>query len=91
MSIHHITSRLHRLALWYDYTIICKDFKGAIVASEKNEDGTERCTWGIKLINPVEYTQKEIFDKYKDVKVLKWVHTYTESGEPAMAVVLKGE
>lgn len=72
-----ITSKLGRLALWYEYTIVCTDIG--------LENGRQ-----LVLDNPVEYTKEELLKKYDaNSVVIKWQHTYTEAGEPAMAVVLK--
>lgn len=85
-----VTSKLGKLALWYDYTIVCKDIRSTIIShSEPDEYGCEMCQWGFELTSPKEYTRKELLEKYDGKStVIKWGHTYTEKGEPAMAVVL---
>ena len=82
-----ITSKLNKLALWYDYTIVCDDIKGAVI-SGPDEDGLVQR--GIEMTNPIEYTRKKLLEKYtgKEV-VIKWIDTYTEKGDNAMAVVLE--
>ena len=81
-----ISSRLDKLALWYDYTIVCKDIRSAVV--EHCDDGMVR--WGIEMTNPVEYTKEELLKKYDGkTKIYQWAHTYTENGQPAMAVVIE--
>ena len=40
--------------------------------------------------NPIEYTRKELLEKYTGNEVvIKWIDTYTENGDNAMAVVLE--
>lgn len=81
-----VSSRLDKLALWYDYTIVCDNIRSAVV--EHYEDG--RAKWGVELTNPVEYTKEELLNKYEGkTKIYRWVHTYTENGQPAMAVVIE--
>lgn len=88
MEMVKITTRLGRMALRYDYTIVCDDLKSAIVEHGKKDDGTEYSKWGVELTNPVEYTREQILSKYDSNAILiKWVDTFTETGEPAMAVV----
>lgn len=82
-----VTSRLDKLALWYDYTIVCDDIKRTVISRNK-----EMCQWGFRLINPVEYTRKELLEKYDGkTRISRWAHTYTEDGQPAMAVVIENE
>ena len=88
MEMVKITTRLGRMALRYDYTIVCDDLKSKIVEHGKKDDGTEYSKWGVELTNPVEYTREQILSKYDSNAILiKWVDTFTETGEPAMAVV----
>jgi hypothetical protein len=89
-----ISSVLEKIALWYDYIIVCKDIKSKIIHSEKLDDGFdgEVCEWGLELTNPVEYTKEELLKKYDGKqRVYRWAHTYTEDGQPAMAIVLEEE
>ena len=81
------------MALWYDYTIVCKDIKSKIIShNEPDEYGCEMCQWGLELTNPVEYTREELLKKYDGkTKIYRWAHTYTEAGEPAMAIVIEKE
>ena len=80
-----VTSRLDKLSLWYDTTIVCDGIKRTVI----KRDGS-RCTWGFELTNPIEYTRKELLNKYDGkTRISKWVHTYTESGEPALAIVIE--
>lgn len=87
----NVTSRLDKLALWYDYTIVCKDIKSKIIShSEPDEYGREMCQWGLELTNPVEYTRAELLKKYAGkTRISRWAHTYTEDGQEAMAVVIE--
>ena len=34
-----VTSKLNKLMLWYDYTIVCDDIKGVYVHKEDSEFG----------------------------------------------------
>lgn len=78
------------MALRYDFTIVCDDLKSTIVEHGKNEDETEYSRWGVELKNPIEYTKEQIFNEFDTNAILiKWIDTYTETGEPAMAVVFK--
>lgn len=82
-----VTSKLGRLALRYDYTIICDD-----ITPTTKKLGNGRVKRIVELSNPWEYTQKEIFERYNpDTIVSRWVDTFTEDNQPAMAVVLKEE
>ena len=73
-----VKSKLGKLALWYDYTIVCDDIR---LSNENHK---------VELTNPVEYTKEDLLKKYTGNEVvIKWEHTYTEQGEPAMAVVLE--
>lgn len=82
-----ITSKLNKLALRYDYTIVCDDIKGAVISGPDENGLVQR---GIEMTNPIEYTRKELLEKYtgKEI-VIKWIDTYTEKGDYAMAVVLE--
>lgn len=74
----NITAKLGKLATWYDYTIVCKDIKQG-----KN-------TGKVCLYEPVEYSRENLLKMYDSgMTVIKWAHTFTEAGEPAMAVVLE--
>ena len=87
-----VSSKLDKLALWYDYTIVCDDIKNKIIHSEEVDDefGTEMCQWGLELTNPVEYTREQLLKKYDgNTKIFRWAHTYTEDGKEAMAVVIE--
>lgn len=80
-----ITTKLDKMALWYDYTIVCDDMKMATIPV----DDKGRVKRAIELTNPIEYTRDELLKKYdRNAVVIKWEHTFTEAGEPAMAVVL---
>lgn len=85
-----VSSKLEKLALWYDYTIVCDDIKSKVVEKKYDEEfKTTTARWGVELTNPIEYTKEELLKKYDGkMKVYRWVHTYTESGEPAMAIVI---
>ena len=79
-----VTSRLGRLALRYDYVIVCRKLN----KNATREDGSAM----VELYDPVEYTSREAVEKYgDDTVVVGWVDTYAENGEPAMAVVLGGK
>lgn len=83
-----VTSRLDKLALWYDYTIVCTNLRSSVV-NGPDENGMVQ--WGVELTNPVEYTRAELLKKYDGkTKISRWAHTYTENGEPAMAIVIEG-
>lgn len=86
-----ISSTLEKLALWYDYTIVCSNIRSVPVKSEQlDDDGMQRVKWRVELTNPVEYTKEQLLKKYDGKqRVYRWTHTYTEKGEPAMAVVLE--
>lgn len=87
-----VTSKLKKLALWYDYTIVCDDMKPIIVHVKDDKFPGDMVQRQIELVRPVEYTKDELFKKYTGNEVvIKWEHTYTEQGEPAMAVVLETE
>ena len=79
-----VTSRLDKLALWYDYTIVCSDIKRTVIS----RDG-DLCRYGFELTDPIEYTREELLNKYDGkIKISRWAHTYTEDGKEAMAVVI---
>lgn len=86
-----VTSRLDRLALRYDYTIVCDDIKSTIIEKRYDDEfKTTTCKWGVELTNPVEYTRQELLSKYDGkTRISRWVDTYTENNEPAMAVVIE--
>ena len=89
---YRISSSLDKLALWYDYTIVCDDIKSVTVPSKKDldDDGMERVKWMVELTNPVEYTKEELLKKYDGkARIYRWTHTCTEDGQPAMAVVIE--
>ena len=80
-----ITSRLDKLALWYDYTIVCDDIKNKTVPV----DDKGRVKWVLELTNPKEYTKDELLKEYDgSIRISRWAHTFTENGEPAMAIVI---
>lgn len=84
-----VTSKLNKLMLWYDYTIVCDDIKGVYVHKEDSEFG-DMVQRQIEILNPIEYTREELLKKYSGKEVvIKWVHTFTEKGENAIAVVLE--
>lgn len=79
-----VTTKLDRMALRYDYTIVCDDMKQ--VNEPVEGDRVKRM---IELTNPIEYTKEEVLNKYDHkAVVIKWCDTFTEAGEPAMAIVL---
>lgn len=81
-----VTSRLDKLALWYDYTIVCTDIKNKTIPV----DDTGRVKRIVELTNPIEYTREELLKKYDGAtRIARWVHTFTESDEPAIAVVIE--
>ena len=83
-----VTARLDRLALRYDYTIVCDSIKNKPVPV----DDEGRVKWMVELTNPIEYTMKELLEKYDgSTRISRWIDTYTEKGEPAMAVVIEKE
>ena len=86
-----ITARLDHLALRYDYTIVCKNIRNKVVEKKYDEEfGTTICKWGVELTNPVEYNKDELLKKYDgSMRISRWVDTYTEDGQPAMAVVIE--
>lgn len=86
-----VTARLDKLALWYDYTIVCTDIKSKVISEEFDEEfNTTMCKWGLELTNPVEYTREDLLKKYDGkIKISRWAHTFTENGEPAIAVVIE--
>lgn len=86
-----VTARLDKLALWYDYTIVCEDIKNIIVhLEEKGWNGAELVQGQLELTNPIEYTREELLKKYNGAtKISRWAHTYTEDGQEAMAVVIE--
>lgn len=88
-----ISSRLDKLALWYDYAIVCDNIRRTIIShNEPDEDGREMCQWGFELTNPVEYTREELLKKYDGkTKIYRWAHTFTEANEPAIALVIEKE
>ena len=87
----NVTSRLDRLALRYDYTIVCDDIKSKVIEKEYDEEfKTTTCKWGVESTNPVEYTRQELLNKYDgNTRISRWVDTYKENGEPAMAIVIE--
>ncbi len=88
-----VSSALEKLSLWYDYTIVCDDIKSKVVEKRYDEEfKTTVCRWGVELTNPIEYTREELLKKYDGkTRIYRWSHTYTESGEPAMAIVIEGK
>lgn len=86
-----VTSRLDKLSLWYDTTIVCDDIKNKVVKKKYDKEfNTTTCQWGVELTNPIEYTRKELLNKYDGkTKISRWVHTYNDSGEPALAIVIE--
>lgn len=87
MGTIHITSSLKPLVRGYDYIIVCKDLKRVTVPVE----GT-RVQYQVEMTEPIEYTKEELFNKYNGkTKCTKWVYTFTETGEDAIAVVLEPE
>lgn len=91
MEKHIVTSALDKLALWYDYTIVCDDIEIIIVPLKEKWDGNyQPVQRRLELTNPVEYTREELLKKYDgNMRISRWEHTYTEDGQPAMAVVIK--
>lgn len=84
-----VTSKLNKLMLWYDYTIVCDDIKGVYVHKADDEFG-DMVQRQIEMLNPIEYTREELLKKYSGKEVvIKWEHTFTENGENAIAVVLE--
>lgn len=80
-----VTSELGKLALWYDYTTVCKDLR--IVMDKTGVGDTVKRK--VELTEPVDYTREELFKKFDPkTTVVKWDHTFTEDGQPTMAVVL---
>lgn len=87
---HIITSNLKTMVNQYDHITICKDFKFVYVPIE-DEEWEQRVRRQIEMVNAKDYSKQEIIDNYDlDTKVIKWVDTFTEDGEPSMAVVLEG-
>lgn len=71
-----ITAKLGKLALWYDYVIVCDEIK--------------LCENKLELTNPIEYERDTLLKKYDgDMEISRWEHTFTENGEPAIAVVIE--
>lgn len=86
MSTIHITSSLKTLARDYDYIIVCKDMRRVTVPVDN-----ERVQYQVEMVAPIEYTRKQLLSKYDGkTKCIKWVYTYTEDGQDAIAVVLDG-
>lgn len=81
-----ITTTIRNLAKSNSNFIICKDLKLVTVPIE----GT-RVQRQVELTNPIEYTRKDVLEKYGNHKVIKWVNTFTEDGKEAIAIVLEGE
>lgn len=74
-----VTTKLGRMSIRYDYTTVCDDIK-------RCKDNPNK----VELTNPVDYTKEELASKYDlNATVIKWQDTYTEAGEPTMAVVLE--
>ena len=88
-----VTSRLDKLALWYDYTIVCSDIRSKVISKEYDKEfKMEVAKWGVELTDPKEYTREQLLDQYDgSIRISRWTHTYTEKGDPAMAVVIESE
>ena len=86
-----VSSKLDKLALWYDYTIVCDDIKSKVINKRYDKEfDTTIAQWGVELTNPIEYTRAELLQKYDGkTRIYRWVHTYTEDGKPAMAIVIE--
>ena len=86
-----VTSALDRLALWSDYIIACDDMKLVTVPLKEKWAGKyQPVQRRIELTNPIEYTREELLKKYDGkTRISRWDYTYTESGEPAVAVVIE--
>lgn len=86
MTTIHITSSLKSLIKGFDYIIVCNDLRRVTVPVDE-----ERVQYQVEMTKPIEYTKEELLNKYDaKTKCIKWVYTYTESGEDAIAVVLEG-
>lgn len=85
-----VTSNLKTLSLTYDYTTVCDDFKFIFEKKYDSEFDCDTVQRKIELVNPIDYTREELFEKYdKSTKVIKWMDTFTENDQPTMAVVLE--
>ena len=85
-----ITARLDKLALWYDYTTVCDNIEYGTETFYDEEYKCEMARRKLLLTNPVDYTREELLKKYDGkMRISRWEHTYTESGEPSMAVIIK--
>ncbi len=79
-----VTTTIKNLSKSNSYFIVCKDLKFVTVPVKETTVRRQ-----IELTSPVEYTREDILKKYGNHKVIKWVNTYTESGDEAMAIVLE--
>ena len=90
MKEYTIKSTLKTMILYYDYITICDDFKIVSVQVKDDEFG-QRVQRQVELVNPKDYSKLAIISKYDlNTKVIKWIDSYTEDGEPSMIVVLEG-
>lgn len=84
MTTHRITTTLKPLLRGTENIIVCKDLKRVTVPL-----GEGRVQYQVEMLSPVEYTKEELLKRYDiNTKCSKWVYTFTDLGDEAVAVVL---